>query len=220
MDFNGPALQQDSKLRDRPMIRRFHTSSIRLRNPYYVYDLMARQPIGPQEQVTNYGTHVMFDPSVNRSNETMAERARRVFGSLGSREASRIEAEKKGIVVCGIKVPQRPEEPTNCCMSGCVNCVWELYKDEVEEWKHMVSMARKELLKPENRGRPWPAQLGTPPDGRSTNSKADTKAVDVDDFDDGLDGGIRVFIQTEKRLRERKQAQLAQKTAEQATQQA
>lgn len=28
----------------------------------------------------------------------------------------------------------RPKEPDNCCMSGCVNCVWDAYREEVEEW--------------------------------------------------------------------------------------
>ena len=28
----------------------------------------------------------------------------------------------------------RPEEPDNCCMSGCVNCVWDAYREEVEAW--------------------------------------------------------------------------------------
>lgn len=29
---------------------------------------------------------------------------------------------------------ERPQEPDNCCMSGCVNCVWDVYREEVEEW--------------------------------------------------------------------------------------
>ncbi len=29
---------------------------------------------------------------------------------------------------------QRPKEPDNCCMSGCVHCVWDTYREEVEVW--------------------------------------------------------------------------------------
>ncbi|CCU81617.1 unnamed protein product [Blumeria hordei] len=28
----------------------------------------------------------------------------------------------------------KPTEPDNCCMGGCVNCVWDRYHEEVEEW--------------------------------------------------------------------------------------
>src|SRR5687768_17770219 len=27
-----------------------------------------------------------------------------------------------------------PEEPDNCCMSGCVNCVWDLFREDMEEY--------------------------------------------------------------------------------------
>lgn len=42
--------------------------------------------------------------------------------------------------MAGVWVPPRPEEPDNCCMSGCVNCVWDRYGEELESW----AVARKE----------------------------------------------------------------------------
>lgn len=52
----------------------------------------------------------------------------------------RSEIQKKSVLVAGVWVPPRPDEPDNCCMSGCVNCVWDRYRDELEEW----AAARKE----------------------------------------------------------------------------
>ncbi|KAL7753467.1 hypothetical protein RI367_001242 [Sorochytrium milnesiophthora] len=32
------------------------------------------------------------------------------------------------------KPPVKPSPPDNCCMSGCVHCVWDLYADELVEY--------------------------------------------------------------------------------------
>ncbi|KAF5862787.1 hypothetical protein ETB97_011135 [Aspergillus alliaceus] len=42
----------------------------------------------------------------------------------------------------GVAIPPRPEEPDNCCMSGCVHCVWDDYRDEMEEWAARVEQAK------------------------------------------------------------------------------
>lgn len=31
---------------------------------------------------------------------------------------------QKGTIVAGVRIPPKPLEPDNCCMSGCVNCTW------------------------------------------------------------------------------------------------
>lgn len=36
--------------------------------------------------------------------------------------------------MAGVWVPPKPDEPDNCCMSGCVNCVWDRFGEELEEW--------------------------------------------------------------------------------------
>lgn len=33
----------------------------------------------------------------------------------------------------GITVLPMPEVPTTCCQSGCTYCVWDIYRDELEE---------------------------------------------------------------------------------------
>ncbi|PYH97472.1 hypothetical protein BO71DRAFT_417046 [Aspergillus ellipticus CBS 707.79] len=42
----------------------------------------------------------------------------------------------------GVVLPPRPEEPDNCCMSGCVHCVWDDYRDELEEWAGRLEQAK------------------------------------------------------------------------------
>ncbi|KAJ4419858.1 hypothetical protein N0V85_000838 [Neurospora sp. IMI 360204] len=48
-------------------------------------------------------------------------------------------------LVAGVLVPPRPEEPDNCCMSGCVNCVWDQYRDEMEAWATATAEAEQRL---------------------------------------------------------------------------
>jgi hypothetical protein len=75
--------------------------------------------------------------------------ARIVFGSrlLGPAEQAerlaRIQSESK--LVAGVLVPPQPEEPDNCCMSGCVNCVWDRYRDEMEVWAGANAEAQRRL---------------------------------------------------------------------------
>ena len=84
-------------------------------------------------------------PSVDESSMTADEeriaKFRTVFGTRGANAAERqkqIEAASQ--MIAGIIVPPRPEEPENCCMSGCVNCVWDQYRDEMEEWALKLSL--------------------------------------------------------------------------------
>ncbi|TQV97877.1 Oxidoreductase-like protein [Cordyceps javanica] len=83
------------------------------------------------------------------NSSSAAERARVIFGSrlLGPAERADRAAgrQARSTTVAGVRVPPRPEEPDNCCMSGCVNCVWELYREEMEEWTLQSNEAKKRL---------------------------------------------------------------------------
>jgi hypothetical protein len=134
----------------------------------------------------------------------MEERVKMVFGELGSRDASKKEADLRARTVGGVRIPAKPEEPTNCCMSGCVNCVWELYKDEMEEWKVKRHAAKLALLtKPEYRSEKWPRDFGPEPDRRGSEVEVSRQLHDDEDSDYDMDVGIRVFVQTEKKIRKR-----------------
>jgi hypothetical protein len=35
----------------------------------------------------------------------------------------------------GVELSEPPPQPTNCCDSGCIGCVWETYCAEVAYWR-------------------------------------------------------------------------------------
>ncbi|OTA96165.1 hypothetical protein M434DRAFT_9036 [Hypoxylon sp. CO27-5] len=164
------------------------------------------------------------------------EKARIIFGSrlAGPAErAERLEAiRKRSTLIAGVLVPPRPEEPDNCCMSGCVNCVWDRYRDEMEEWIAASTRAQQALEAQRAHKAPPPEKFpgavkgtehGAPgPDGAismdddgggsETNWQTDFKIADrpkiaKDLWDDeiykNVPVGIREFMKQEKRLKEK-----------------
>lgn len=77
------------------------------------------------------------------------EKAKVIFGTRLAGPVERAERLAKmrsqSQLVAGVLVPPKPEEPDNCCMSGCVNCVWDLFRDEMEEWALANAEAERRL---------------------------------------------------------------------------
>ncbi|WBW75432.1 mitochondrial oxidoreductase-like protein, OXLD1-like protein [Schizosaccharomyces osmophilus] len=46
----------------------------------------------------------------------------------------------------GIRVPPKPEEPLNCCQSGCSICVWDVFADDLEEYNQARRKAKRSFL--------------------------------------------------------------------------
>ena len=143
-----------------------------------------------------------------------------MFGSRIAGPAERkAEIEAASQEIAGVMVPPRPTEPDNCCMSGCVNCVWELYRDEMEEWAAKSAEARAALQARRERGKGAETIIskgGTPTHvaismdddggGRETNWGA---GADQEELFGDIPVGIREFMKTEKKLKQRHQEETA-----------
>ncbi len=157
---------------------------------------------------------------VRSGDETKEERARKLFGDIKGSGYERHTFDKPDETwrsINGVPIPPRPAEPDNCCMSGCVNCVWDDYRVDIESWA----------------GRLHEAQAKGMGQGATTTPKVQMHRPEVsfasgsmDDDGGGSEGlwttpsgqdegealfssipvGIREFMATEKRIRERKRA--------------
>jgi hypothetical protein len=185
------------------------------------YSELLRQPL--PRVVSATGAAPVPQPPVESSDperDELIRKARVVFGTRLAGPGRREDINRKSTLVAGVLVPPRPEEPDNCCMSGCVNCVWDLYRDDLEEWAARSAEAREAMVVQQSKG------LGTGSMNKSPGTPSHV-ATSMDDdgggsetnWDLGLaksggeDGelfanipvGIREFMRTEKLLKERHQ---------------
>ncbi|EKV15981.1 hypothetical protein PDIG_23360 [Penicillium digitatum PHI26] len=108
----------------------------------------------------------------------------------------------------GVPIPPQPEEPDNCCMSGCVHCVWDDFRDEMEDWASRIATAKA-------KGGP---EKGTKDMRSAPRAEVRSASGSMDDDGGGSEAswtppnednelfanvpvGIREFMKTEKRLR-------------------
>jgi hypothetical protein len=180
---------------------------------------MLKKPLAEVQPLS----HTTPEPPKTQKEETFAK-ARIIFGSTTALAERKEEIIKSSQNVAGVLVPPRPEEPDNCCMSGCVNCVWDMYRDEMEEWAERSVQARAAMQAQRKEGKGtgsmvagegMPGHVATSMDddggGSETNWNGGLDDTEKEKLFDDIPVGIREFMRTEKKLK------LAQKKAEEAT---
>jgi predicted nucleic acid-binding Zn-ribbon protein len=165
-------------------------------------------PLNPIQSVVKTVPPPPIPPSAERPLTGPEEQALKAQAIFGSRDPNEREAElkKASTTIAGVLVPPKPEEPDNCCMSGCVNCVWDRFRDELEDWATASAEARKALQTQRAAAKAasdadGQAAMSMDDDsgGSETNWEEDTGEKDL--FE-GVPVGIREFMKIEKRLKE------------------
>ncbi|KAF1842093.1 uncharacterized protein K460DRAFT_409520 [Cucurbitaria berberidis CBS 394.84] len=145
--------------------------------------------------------------------EQTLEKARIVFGSkLAGPAERRKEITEASQIIAGVTVPPKPSEPDNCCMSGCVNCVWDFYRDDMEEWAEKSAQARAAMQAQRQKGegtgsmvagsgQPSHVAVSMDDDGGGSETNWIAGAEQAHLFDD-IPVGIREFMRTEKKLKQ------------------
>lgn len=141
---------------------------------------------------------------------TAEERIKKVFGGRIKGEdrvsSSRIMMGEPRIIA-GVKVPDRPIEPDNCCMSGCINCVWEIYNDDIKDWEAKRKIAAKKLAE---KGGVWPADFHPPvkflkPENLPESFKDSPDVGKAnDDAWNKVPVEMRVFAELEKKIKSKR----------------
>ncbi|CAM9013442.1 unnamed protein product [Wickerhamomyces anomalus] len=120
----------------------------------------------PQSVRYNSSTNESTHPLTFEGNTTLVgtpeERMMNVFGGRikgDARQSSSRREIGEPRMIAGVLVPHKPTEPNNCCMSGCVNCVWEQYNDDLKDWRRLRNEA---AIKLNQTDRIWPSDFNPP----------------------------------------------------------
>jgi oxidoreductase family protein len=148
-------------------------------------------------------------PALAAFEKTAAEKAASIFGSTESRLKKMEEyRQSKSSVIEGVTVPPKPQEPDNCCMSGCVNCVWERFREDMEDFKAATAeVQRRREAREAGVSGSEPAGVSLDGGSASTDASLPTKPSPAKNmWDDSLyqdlPVGIREFMKTERKLKE------------------
>ncbi|KAK6383075.1 uncharacterized protein PV06_05358 [Exophiala oligosperma] len=214
-----------------PRQRSFHSGTNQLRREHAPDQPHQAVPLGdfytdllssPMREAP-HTDHSALPTFVTTKDESVQARARKLFGTIegsGYKSTTSETPDATWRTINGVPVPPRPAEPDNCCMSGCVHCVWDDYRDDVEAWAARVREAQsrkspnhRQTEDPKLRlSRPEVHEASGSMDEDGGGSEGLWTAPAAPDDEDALFAdipvGIREFMATEKRIRERKRVKM------------
>lgn len=195
--------------------RSFWSSLTRLndvnKHDFYNEEVISKQPTMKQDKdVVNSLTFETNTPSSKRMD------LQDIFGTVGKKQSvsSRMDLSYRAELrkVCGVEIPKKPIPPTNCCGSGCVNCVWVIFDDDMEDWKYATEEAVKCLNSQDTslgKYEQWPLKFDPPPKGLDSKFIPDEyKQIQEDDkqtVENVMPVLFSVFTDFERKLKKKKQ---------------
>ena len=205
---NGPDKSQTHSLSG------YYADILNTRSPYRKHAIISRPVQPPEETPTNTET----EPQSNQDKMSIVFGTR--LASPGYRSTrynpATTSPESTWKTVNGVAIPPRPEEPDNCCMSGCVHCVWDDFRDDLEQWAERIERAKAKSISTSQPSdmlhgpRPEVDSASTSMDDDGGGSETNWPLPDqTEDLFASIPVGIREFMKTEKRLRQKHQQEEA-----------
>ncbi|OCF45781.1 hypothetical protein I317_00269 [Kwoniella heveanensis CBS 569] len=113
----------------------------------------------------------------------------------------------KEIAVQGVMVPPKPIPPgeEDCCMSGCVHCVYTIYADDLETYSDAIVRARTALSEAGIPQDQWPLQdeLVTLDDTDDVQAKNKIVIEETKKVESGMDPSLSAFLALENKLKKK-----------------
>lgn len=103
-----------------------------------------------------------FEGNTKKTRQSEKDKVKSVFGNTKRGESldpSSRQLVRESRNIGGVNVPAKPLPPDNCCMLGCVNCVWVLFNEDIAKWK-LKRLEAVEAIK--GTGIIWPADFNPP----------------------------------------------------------
>lgn len=201
----APRLLQQATTQAHP-VGAYYENIVNYKTPFVSNGKPNQPPVTATTVQSTGHTFTPISPTKQPLPDSPEERAKIIFGSslagpAEKKEKRVAERKAKATYIAGVMIPPKPDEPDNCCMSGCVNCVWDLYREDMEEWTAANNEAQSKL-KAEGAGA---AVTGKALESAAANSKDGKKSPDQwqEDAFQNIPVGIREFMKQEKRLREK-----------------
>ncbi|KAL0243587.1 hypothetical protein I308_105554 [Cryptococcus tetragattii IND107] len=120
-------------------------------------------------------------------------------GAKEEQSKEKTKARTKEMIVQGIVVPPKPTPPgeEDCCMSGCVNCVYTVYSEELEGYVEALDAAREALEAAYIPKTEWPDEVAK--QGRGE----DVMGEEMQNTEDAMDPAMSAFFALENKLKKK-----------------